>query len=820
MSFNYLSAFKKKEWRKTISNRKLISLTVLFMFIFSSIFINITYNNTPNNNAHQNINGIEDKEQINPEIATNISMLQDPFTKHFDDMKQALEILLDQFNETFFMRLANDEGNVIDDTIFSEDHFRFYNSLDKLDITSFNTFIVYLAAKLNTLWYEGNLTENEYAYGFIESINGTTGEIINSNRSLIANLMPIFLLCENYDPNSKIEIEKLFWLLNSTEFWNETTKGFLEYNSSSGFKYAYSNFYAVLANFLIDRTDALDSNVKDRAYDLALENMNALLENMWDEPVNLGFNAWTNNDWSFGGAGSLYKYLDVNALGILALLDTWIATGMESNSSYLANATILYNKINENLWNNSYNAYEYRRQQDWSPTLISEDSRLDLAANSLMMRACLKFYDLTGNLSYYNKAIELFNFLENNLFNDTINLYMSSIGYGNNTNIDLKANMMLCKALIEALEIYESTTLRATYSGGANTPNYILDKDVLNLTCTYSLEKTNFYWENRDSDPIPFQITYNITNANITYIMRYSNQTIFETFEDYIKPNVTVGTISEQTKITCTADENSDLNGTYFNISTPSANYYVWYDVNDSGAAGLDPNPGGTGIKVSTVITNDSSSIIANETKNALEAYLGGDIFSVSRSTSKITITNKEKGITANATDGIGQYATNFTIEILREGVTEPYYSHTLLYNITEDMPIGDDYSITIFANISNFGFASSLKSFNIIPGLSNGLLEGLEDINYLYQGQTVNISLPITSKRNENCTFNVTLEAEGLEAIPTKEVNLTVETGENNITNILFNITAKIAATAGIHDLILALKEGIYYISKSQNLQ
>ena len=41
----------------------------------------------------------------------------------------------------------------------------------------------------------------------------------------------------------------------------------------------------------------------------------------------------------------------------------------------------------------------------------------------------------------------------------------------------------------------------------------------------------------------------------------------------------------EVTKVVCVADSSDDLDGTYFTLSTPTTDYYVWMD----GVAAADP---------------------------------------------------------------------------------------------------------------------------------------------------------------------------------------------------------------------------------------
>ncbi len=318
---------------------------------------------------------------------------------------------------------------------------------------------------------------------------------------------------------------------------------------------------------------------------------NSRIKNMWDK-TDSGFYDYADNDWTHSAGPDMYKRLDVNALGILTLLEYWLQTGMNQSSEHLTNATILYSLLNQYLWNSTYNAYEFLARQDWGSNVPSPETnrRIDLEANALMMRACLKLFSVTGNITYYNRAIDLYNFFENYLFNDTLGAYMASIGYVNNTQIDLGSNLKLVEAYIDAFKISENTQLTSWYnvSYSGSGPDFTIDEDTINLTSSYDFVLTDKYYDPASSTFKDYTIRYNLTDANITYIFRYPNGTIFDTKNDYIESNITVGNIAEITNITCYGDVNGSLNGTYFLINSPDYDFYIWFDLNDTGL----PDPG------------------------------------------------------------------------------------------------------------------------------------------------------------------------------------------------------------------------------------
>jgi len=459
------------------------------------------------------------------------SMLQDPFTKNFDDIQEFFikkyKSSLDYDISTYY-RFGDTNGLIVDDTIFSEDNLLLYRSLLNMELNNSEIFNAYLQLKETPLWYESIHDQNEY--GFVKSIDNTTGLVQDYNRYLIDNLLPIFLLIENI--GSEIDdisingelptdlIDEMFNLINSTEFWDDSNKGF--YNSNlSATKYVESNFYSILANLLIHRTYRtlnLNSTIRNRAYELANQTMIALNSNMWDTDYD-AFRHDANDEWDASGAGQSDYHLSVNALGITTLLEFWIETGMESNSSYYQQAMDLYKSISmdTHLWNETNHLYMNVSNPDWS---IIEDKDIDLKANAMMMSACLKLFEVTGNITYYDRAMEIFNSTEFRLFDNINNVYNSSLTSGNKL---FNYNLILSNAYQDAYDIYHSTILQSDYNRSSQVPDFIFNQDTMNLTSKYSYEKTQQYFDPLDNTYKPFTITHNITNADITYLFKYPN---------------------------------------------------------------------------------------------------------------------------------------------------------------------------------------------------------------------------------------------------------------------------------------------------------
>lgn len=121
-----------------------------------------------------------------------------------------------------------------------------------------------------------------------------------------------------------------------------------------------------------------------------------------------------------------------------------------------------------------------------------------------------------------------------------------------------------------------------------------------------------------------------------------------------------VASRAEVTPVTAVADVAGSLAGTYFTIDSPTP-YYVWYTVN---AVGTDPAPAGkTAIGPINVATNATASAVALATQLAIEAHPD---FTATVSTATVTITNVANGAVPNATAA----TSGFTIGAITQGIS------------------------------------------------------------------------------------------------------------------------------------------------------
>jgi len=263
------------------------------------------------------------------------------------------------------------------------------------------------------------------------------------------------------------------------------------------------------------------------------------------------------------------------------------------------------------------------------------------------------------------------------MYDSSNNAYNTSIGAVINNNKNFTANLRLSEAYLKAFEIYNSTVLDATFNTTNQVPDYIINQDVLNLTCDYAYEQIISF----SKPTIGFNTTRynNITNADITYFIKYPNSTIFKI---------------------------------------------------------------------------------------------------------------EKREINANTTN--------------------------LSFLINESFPIEDGYSIQMYANTTFFGTAFAKKTFNVISGLVNKTIIGLEGVN-LHQGITINITLPINNTRIKSIKLNVSFEGFGIENVPLININFS----SFILTNVSFNLTIRNDATPGKRNISFKFKNGsILYLEVVKEIE
>ncbi|MHA1458494.1 MAG: hypothetical protein ACTSQR_02400 [Promethearchaeota archaeon] len=662
-------------------------------------------------------------------IAAGPEIFVDPFTVNFSNIwnffRTNYKTDLDMDKDTYY-RFGNNQGVVSFDKVYSIDNLLLYKTLLKGDTDALETFDTYLKLQESQLWYQDSINQN--SYGFVRAVDNTTGDIFDDDRYLIDNLMPIFLLIENIgDQISSINInsiypkdsiDEIFNLINSSQFWDDDYKGFYNTNSSTD-KYTESNLYSVLALLEIHRIYeqlGLNIDIKNRAYELANITMNKLVDKLWDNDYG-GFEYYRLDNWDNGIAGYNHKYLQTNALGIITLLEYWKESGMQSDSSYFKNASVLFNKM-EALWDSGFKAYEKSLDRFWTGSGANDS--IGLEANSVMMSACLKLFEYTGNLTYYDRAWELYNTFENSFYDVFVNSYKNSIDPVDN-NKNFHANLKLCEAYLNAFEIYSNTQLTSEYNTTSEIPDFIFNQDVLNITSVYSYRKTDQFYNITTKIYESFTIESTIestidNNVSITYIFKNPENEILATISHQVTSNSTtfLYNITDAFEIGQGYSLQIFVNSTNFGTSHVVKQFNIISGLVDSPILGLpEVLYQGPVINITVPINNTR-----NRDVNLTISMEGIDIISQVQNITfnTLVLTN----VTFNLTATLGATIGAHTISFIFSAGNITYLEITKIIDIGHSF----DYSNFIYQNtiVNGVSAFASLTLINFLPNSTQKL--------------------------------------------------------------------------------------------------
>ena len=770
MRLNDITHIHQNRRKRNSRLKILFPLLIMTIIVLNTLFVSKNFNSLnltedEFQNKNENIVSIDSPA---PKTSIDTSMLQDPYTKNFENLK---EFFINNYQSDLdydipiYYRVGDSTGNILDDTIFSEDNLLLYRTLMSTELNQSEIFGAYLQLKNTPLWYE----DSNNQYGFVKSVDNFTGLIEDDNRYLIDNLEPIFLLIEtignNIDnllvdgENPTESINEQFNLINSSQFWDKDDKGFYQYNSSSSY-YSESNFYSILANLLIHRTYRnlnIDNQIRDRAYELANLTMISLNSSMWDSSDN-SFYYNATSGWNTIGPRRTYYHLSTNALGIFTLLEYWIESGMKNDSSYLQQAVQLYNSLENNLWNGTRGLYMniYRN----TPEIMDKSS--NLKANSMMMSASLKLFEVTGNFTYYNKTITIFNSIELGLYDNLNSAYNDS---NINNNKILLSNLKLFEAYYKAYDIFNSTVLSAEYNLSNQIPDFIFNQDKMNITSIYSYRKSLDYFNPVSKLYIPFTIEYNITNWDINYLFKYSNGSLLTQIPDQILDPETTHNLLYNIVDTIPIDQGYYIyiwaNTSYFRMSEVTKRFSVTSGLTNISIEGTDDRfYQGPFVNVSLVINYTRTDNLT------LTAHLEGEDI-VNSPVQEINFTaSTEERISFNITANLGSIPGPSEIFFrIKKGnilylevkiIIEIGYSFDYSNLLYQGQVVSGD-NVFISLDLINF-LPNSSQSVNIsFKGVNEGLIEDYNQEEVLIEGEIKTVSYHLQTLENiRSDTINI----------------------------------------------------------------
>ncbi len=403
---------------------------------------------------------------------------------------------------------------------------------------------------------------------------------------------------------------------------------------------------------------------------------------------------------------------------------------MQNDSAYFKNATILFN-IMEALWDSGSKVYEQFRDSDWIGIPIVNATFEELEANSIMMSACLKLFEYTGNLTYYERAWQLYETFERDFYDPSVNSYKNSIDPVDNDK-NFHANLKLCEAYLTAFEIYSNTQLISEYNVTSEIPDFLFNQDALNITSVYSYSKTDMYYNTTTWTYESFTTEYQIDTASITYIFKNPENEILNTITQQITSTSTtfLYDITDAFEIGQDYYLQIFVNSTKFGISNILKQFNVISGLVDSPILGLpDVLYQGPVINITVPINNTR-----NQDVNLTVSMEGIDIINEVQNITfnTLVLTNVSFNLTATLGAAIGSHTISF---IFSEG-NITYLEISKIINIGHSF----DYTNFIYQNaiVNGVSAFSSLTLINFLPNSSQTVnVSFYEDDNLILREET-----------------------------------------------------------------------------------
>ena len=380
----------------------------------------------------------------------------------------------------------------------------------------------------------------------------------------------------------------------------------------------------------------------------------------------------------------------------------------------------------------------------------------------MMMSSVLKLFEVTGNITYYNKAITIFNELEKVLYDNQINAYNDSIS---NNNKILLSNLKLFDAYHKAYNIFNSTVLSAEYNLSNQIPDFIFNQDKMNITSIYSYRKTLDYFNPVSKLYIPFTIEYNITNWDINYLFKYSNGSLLTQIPDEILDPETTHNLLYNIVDTIPIDQGYYIyiwaNTSYFRMSEITKRFSVTSGLTNISIEGTDDRfYQGPFVNVSLVINYTRTDNLT------LTAHLEGENI-VNSPVQEINFTaSTEERISFNITANLGSIPGPSEIFFrIKKGnilylevkiIIEIGYSFDYSNLLYQGQVVSGD-NVFISLNLINF-LPNSSQSVNIsFKGVNEGLIEDYNQEEVLIEGEIKTVSYHLQTLENiRSDTINI----------------------------------------------------------------
>ncbi|TFG21198.1 MAG: hypothetical protein EU530_01010 [Promethearchaeota archaeon] len=474
--------------------------------IVIGLCILLTYNIVQSSSTPNNYSNLSENSHT-PTSATSLGMEPNPFFDHYEeDVELYLQLnnTVDTYDADYFYHsfTNNPEFTITDANYFATDLIYFLmgfgNTLTDIDLVDYSG---------TPLWDSTN------GGFYTKTLDSFTQ--VSTEKKVFDNLLYILALLEGAESASQTSglANKITaqWYDVVDIFWDNTNNAFNHSNANLDERYSADNFLGAIVAFSIAKSPLFTQTVRDSAANFGEEIMTTFNSEMYDAISGQeGF--YNTSDIANNKIGSNNKNLLTNALGILALLEWNIQNGYAVDSAEVLQAERIWRFLNTKLFDGVDQLYITETNFNGNIVITSD---MYLLQNAWMLKASLELFKHSGNTTYYISALDNFNGIETNLYDQSNSGYYSLAG---SSEKKLDGYGMLINSLTDFYEIYIESEIITEF----NQSEYIHSLDPnMNLSLSFDITMDFSYSVLGES----WSISASIYGASINYILRYAENT-------------------------------------------------------------------------------------------------------------------------------------------------------------------------------------------------------------------------------------------------------------------------------------------------------
>ncbi|MHA1561086.1 MAG: hypothetical protein ACTSPA_03095, partial [Promethearchaeota archaeon] len=429
----------------------------------------------------------------------------------------------------YFSETSQDGNTITNDNHYFEDFAVFLDGLVYLLDMSKSEISQYFNTYMYSEFWDSDVSEQGY-YSWVNSdwSDNSTEKELDGNSQIILTFID-WLISDQFNI-STYNVENYIsdqWDVQNDLFYDSTFPTYQVYNRSTidHSKFAKDQFIAAIAGFLIHRANNGGLTIQDEAFTDANATMAYMIESPFYAPDYNSFQYRRDENMDSGGILDNNKFLETNAYGIWALSEWYVELGAPDivDQEYIdsiGTAEIVFQAMNNTLWNETYSLF--MTETDISGINIY-DKTISLKDNAIMLMALQKLFEVTGNFTYYEVCMDMFNGIQQHFKDPVYGSYYNWINATATAEIDKTKNLNSLSYLFRSLNSISSLSERIDSNMTTNATEFIKKEAMsVNITAEYFFDLYDYYGQ--PLAEINFSVP--IENADFFFSVRFPNGTL------------------------------------------------------------------------------------------------------------------------------------------------------------------------------------------------------------------------------------------------------------------------------------------------------